>query len=149
MAEFSFTHANPGKAETIAVVHKGRSLGGAVDLKGDERDPVQILLKPTGTVSGRLVDDDGKPRPGVSLNLRNVLLNHGSEILAEQDDSVVTGPDGRFRIPQLIAGLSYRVAALRTDGAQPGMRHEDTLRSSGLILKPGEVQDWGDVQAKP
>jgi RNA polymerase sigma factor (sigma-70 family) len=145
-AEFPFVHANPGKAETIAIVHEGRSLGAAVDLKGDEPDPVRLVLKPTGAVHGRLVDDDGKPRPGVSLNTRHILMNHGSEIHAEQGSPVVTGPDGRFRIKPLVAGMGYRVAVLRNNGPDVALREEGGLGSAQLTLKPGEVQEWGDVQ---
>ncbi len=66
-SDWHFAHAHPGQAETIIVSHAGRSLGGMVVLNGDEPDPVRVVLQPTATLTGRLLDEDGKPRPGMRL----------------------------------------------------------------------------------
>src|SRR5438034_3716689 len=51
-SEFTFIHANPGKPETIVILQADRSLGGFIDLKGDEPDPIRVTLQPAGTVTG-------------------------------------------------------------------------------------------------
>ena len=86
--EWSFIHANPGKAETLIFSHAARSSGATVDLKGDEPDPVRIVLQPCGTVTGRLVDEDAKPRPGVSLAVNQRFMSHGSSTGTERMDGI-------------------------------------------------------------
>ena len=48
--------------------HAGRKLIGSVYLKGDEAGPLTIRLQPWGTITGRVVDDDGQPRGGPGTN---------------------------------------------------------------------------------
>ena len=146
-ASFPFVHANPGQPETLTIVHEERSLGASIDLKGDEPDPLRIALQPTGTVTGHLVHDDGKPRPGVPLVVRHRLIHRGMEIHGDRAGSIVTGPDGRFRIPDLVPGLRYSVT-VEDRNAMPSRRSEGYLHAPELVFKPGEVQNWGDVQVK-
>ena len=147
--EWSFIHANPGKAETLIFSHAARSFGATVDLKGDEPDPVRIVLQPCGTVTGRLVDEDGKPRPGVSLAVNQRFMSHGSSTGTERMDGIKTGPDGRFRIKNLVPGLDLQ---RRGDQAQ---RAELLVPRRGIsVQEPRDRQarrdrDWGDVQARP
>ncbi len=67
--ELAFSHEEPGQEETIVFFQEQRSIGGVVVLKGDEPDPVRVVLHRTGTVTGRLVDDQGMPRADVYLNV--------------------------------------------------------------------------------
>ena len=48
---------------------EGGTWGDIIDVKGDERGPLKVQLRPTGKVTGRLVDEEGRPRPGVPLSL--------------------------------------------------------------------------------
>ena len=102
------------------------------------------MLQRSGTVTGRLVDDDGRPRPNVRLHVSYSLS--GSEE-AEQPFTPLlqTGPDGRFRIAGLVPGLHYAVAVIRK-GADYEHRYEGNLHGEGWTVKPGEVRDWGDVR---
>ncbi len=68
-SELTFIHSDPGKAETIVLLQADRSLAAVVELKGDEPDPIQVDLRPAGTVIGRLVDEEGRPRPNIELGL--------------------------------------------------------------------------------
>ena len=58
-------HPDPGKNEAILVVNEDGTAGRLLTVKGDEADPIAITLQPTGTVAGRLVDEEGRPRPNV------------------------------------------------------------------------------------
>ena len=146
--ELTFTHGHPGKAEAVAIVDEGRSLGGLVELKGDEPDPVRVVLKPTGSVTGRLVDEDGKPRAGVRLAVNYRILSRGDSLGAERFEPMTTGPDGRFRVTQLIPGVTYSVEAIKPNETNYSLRAEGYLKATGWTVKPGEAQDWGDVQAR-
>ena len=52
-------HTDPGKDEPILVVNPDETAGTLLVVKGDEPDPISIKLEPAGTVTGRLVDDNG------------------------------------------------------------------------------------------
>ena len=47
------------------VIQESQGLGASVNIKGDESDPIRVVLRPLGTVTGRLVDEEGKPRPKI------------------------------------------------------------------------------------
>jgi RNA polymerase sigma factor (sigma-70 family) len=147
--QLTFTHANPGKAESIVIVHEGRSIGAVINLKGDEPDPVRIELKPTGAVTGRLIGEDGKPRAGVHLSIGYRILTRGSSMGGERFGPLTTGPDGRFRITHLVPGVSYAVQPIKPNERNYSLRAEGYLRAMQWTVKPGETQDWGDVQARP
>ncbi len=145
--ELAFHHDNPGKALTVMIVHEGRSLGAAVDLKGDESDPKRIVLQPTGTVTGRLLDEDGKPRAGAELSVNYSVLFRGEPILCSLPEPLNTGPDGRFRIEHLVPGVGYAVVVKKNEKDvedQPDW----PLHQDRWTVKPGEVQDWGDVRVR-
>ena len=68
-SEFTFVHPQPGTAQTILVDQQDESAGGLLLVKGDEPDPIRMTLQPTGSVVGRLVDEEGRPRPSVPLSV--------------------------------------------------------------------------------
>ena len=82
----------PAKAETVVIVHEGRSLGAAVNLKGDEPDPMRIVLQPTGTVTGRLLDEDGKPRAGAALAVNYHIWHRGGPMMQGRHEPLTPGP---------------------------------------------------------
>ncbi len=73
-------HHTPGYSSTFEVkglppgayrldfVHPGRKLAGTLRLKGDETGKLTVKLQPWGTVIGRVLDEEGKPRTNVELN---------------------------------------------------------------------------------
>jgi RNA polymerase sigma factor (sigma-70 family) len=142
--EFTFVHRRPGRPEKVLILSEDRELAAYVDIKGDEPDPIRVTLQPSGTVAGRLVDEDGRPRPNVRLHVSYSLGN------SEADEKtfsppLLTGPDGRFRITGLVPGLSYTVAVIRK-GAKDEHPYEGNLHGDAWTVKPGEVRDWGDVR---
>ncbi len=147
-SEFTFIHANPGKPETIVVLQAARSLGATLDLKGDEPDPIRLKLQPTGTVVGRLVDEDGRPRSGANLALMQHFQTHGSSTSSERFDPIATGPDGRFRIKNLVPGFPYTVEVIKKGEMNYSLRAEGYLKQYEWTVKPSENQDWGDVKVK-
>ena len=148
-AEFPFVHVRPGEPETVVILSEDRKLGASVDIKGDEPDPIRVAMRPTGTVTGRLVDEDGRPRPSVRLELRCQRQSSGDTYYDEQPVSppLSTGPDGRFRIAGLVPGLPYTVTIVRKGARRGDSPDEGKLHSSDTwTVKPGEVRDWGDVR---
>ena len=113
--EFTFVHPRPGKPEKVLIFSETRELSAFVDIKGDEPDPIRVVLRPSGTVTGRLVDEDGRPRPNVRLEV-SYSLGPSEEAGQRFSPPLLTGPDGRFRIAGLVPGLSYTVAVIRKGG---------------------------------
>ena len=117
-------------------------------VKGDEPDPISITLQPAGTVTGRLVDEEGRPRPNVPFVVMQDLKTTRFERFSVQPP---TGPDGRFRISGLVPGVSYNVETIRRAPRSPrtcAERCQGSIGKPGWTVKPGETQDWGDVRVK-
>ena len=51
----------------MTITHAGRKLAGSVYLKGDEAGSMTFRLQPWGTITGRIMDEDGQPRDGLGL----------------------------------------------------------------------------------
>jgi RNA polymerase sigma factor (sigma-70 family) len=142
--EFTFVHPEPGKDEMILVVNPDESAGTLLAVKGDESDPITITLQTAGTVTGRLVDEEGRPRPHVPFAVTQDLTSTRFERFSVQ---APTGPDGRFRIGGLIPGVSYSVDAIKNNTTNYSDRFLGSIGKNRWTVKPGESQDWGDVQA--
>ena len=143
--EFTFVHPRPGKPEKVVIISENREMAAFVDIKGGEPDPMRVVLQPSGTVTGRLVDEAGRPRPNVRLDVSYSLGASQSEV-QRFSPPLLTGPDGRFRIRGLVPGLSYTVVVIKRGENDDELRYEGNLRTNTLTLKIGEVRDWGDVR---
>ncbi len=58
---------DPSRPRRVTVTDAGRKLIGSVYLKGDEAGPMTLRLQPSGTITGRVVDEDGRPRGGLGI----------------------------------------------------------------------------------
>ena len=121
---FEVRSLDPSKPRNVVVKHEGRKLVGLVQLKGDEPGPITVRLEPWGTITGRIVDDDGNPRGGLNVA------------------SVPVGRDGRFRFEGMVPGHKYEASAAQ------GYRGIGTLYRD-VIVGPGEVKDLGDLKVIP
>jgi RNA polymerase sigma factor (sigma-70 family) len=125
----------PSRRYRLDFFNRGRKLAGSITLRGDERGPLAVKLEPWGTVTGRVVDDDGNPRTDVEIYStipkwpdpeRGMLPNKAS-----------VDARGRFRIEGLVSGVKYDA-------------YGNSINASGAILDglhvgPGEVKDLGDI----
>jgi hypothetical protein len=131
----------------VIVSHEGRKLIGSAFLKGDEPGPVTIRLVPWGTVTGRIVDDEGKPRKAVFISSAT-----GNERRHPETDDILPGSDWNNGIAVGNDGL------FRVEGLVPGLRYSTTARTgfepfgelfTNLTVAPGEVKDLGDLKVQP
>jgi hypothetical protein len=144
--DFTATLVDPARPRYLMARHSGRNLAGAVAIKGE--GPVELKLEPAATVTGRLVDADGRPIAGARLGVgyqgeKDVATPSTSG--RSQDERILTDRDGRFRVEGLVAGLKTMLWASR-DG-RPLKTGEAFLE--GINLRPGEAKDLGDVTAVP
>jgi RNA polymerase sigma factor (sigma-70 family) len=147
-SDFTFVHKHAGKPETLVILQADRALGATLELKGDEPDPIRVVLHPAGRITGRLVDEEGRPRSNVELELSHDLKSHGSSSHAGRSDPIFTGPDGRFQIKNLVPGVKYNVSAIKKNEPNFSFRGEGYLHKNQWTIKPGEAVDWGDVQVQ-
>jgi RNA polymerase sigma factor (sigma-70 family) len=133
--------------------HPEKRLSKLVWVKADGGGPLTIRLEPPGTMTGRVVDANGRPLAGHTIHLwyMDVLLN--KHVPVEFLRSGRIGPlgfpttrtdaEGKFRFERLVPVLKYRLIVI--DGA-PG---EGTVRlTKDVSVEPGKVKDVGDLKIK-
>ena len=115
---------DPSKPRRVTITHDGRKLVGSVYLKGDEAGPLTVRLQPSGTLTGRIVDEEGQPRGGLELNNLDGFCPEppptgaSCRRVTSTWESVV-GRDGRFRVKGLDPGPQVRGEGVAGNGA-PG-----------------------------
>jgi hypothetical protein len=133
---FTIPAVDPERPQAYFFEHQKKHLAAAVILKGDEPEGFTLRLKPTATVTGRAVTEDGEPVRNADIHGR---LEAGQLNMTYPWNGFFwsrTDADGRFKIEGLLAEVKV--------GAQAG---GDNLFTS-LTLKPGEVRDLGDIKIK-
>jgi RNA polymerase sigma factor (sigma-70 family) len=146
-SSFEVYALDPSSPRRVVVMHEAHKLIGTALLKGDEAGPVTIKLQPWGSVSGRIVDDQGRARPGMFISSPSGSQNKHPEthdILPGSDwnQGVRVGDDGRFSVEGLVPGLKYS-ATSRTGFETPGDLFVD------VTVAPGEAKDLGDIKVQP
>ncbi len=132
-AEFAIPAIKPGKPEAYFFEHAKKHLAAAVILKGDEPAGFTVKLKPTATLTGRIVTEKGEPVRNTFISGH---LEAGQLNLPRAWNGFFywrTDADGRFKIEGLLAGVKL--------GAYGGL-------FANLTLQPGEVRDLGDIRMK-
>ena len=130
----------PGKPrEVIATSGDGKYIV-KTSVSADDLRPATIRLEPAGSITGRIVDDNGKPV--------KALLSPDQQTKAAADvgyiPQVRSDADGRFRIVGLLAGLRYsgEIRGRNSDSERVGTAFEN------VVLRAGEVRDLGDIRIK-
>ena len=147
-AGFEVHALDPSEPRRVSILHEGRKLVGAVDLKGDEPGPVTVRLEPWGTVAGRVVDDEGRPRKNLILRSprdspKSSRPDERGELPSDNPGGAIPiGGDGRFRVEGLIPGAKYTGYA-QENGRPAGYLFHD------VVVAPGATKDLGDLKVQP
>jgi RNA polymerase sigma factor (sigma-70 family) len=105
----------PDRPRTLFLVHPEKGLAGTVKVRGDEKEPVTAKLAPTGSVTGRLVDTDGRPIAGVTVGVQ-FPQSTGSELYRHTkiaQKPVVTDKDGAFKLEGIVPGVNFSFSLSR------------------------------------
>ena len=143
---YHYRHENPGKGDTLIFLDRTRKLGAAILIDGREERPIHLTLQPTGTVSGRLVDEQGHPRAHVLLEVWAEGKRNGNRWQYNHGERVLSGDDGAFVITNVLPEIPYRVDVTRTNFRSAGPDREGYLKASRWSLKPGEAVNWGSIR---
>jgi hypothetical protein len=138
---------SPDWPRTLTCVHLGRKLAGHIRLTDKETGPATVRLRPWAALTGRLLDDDGKPMPGVQVRLfyaidsARGLFESG---IPASTKALKTDASGAFRVEGVFPGMSVGLGFV-TDG-----RFRDVGEAyRRLSLKPGETRALGDLPSSP
>jgi protocatechuate 3,4-dioxygenase beta subunit len=132
---FTVQALNPRRGHELLFITKDRKLGAFLTLKGAIKEPLTVRLEPCGSVSGRLLDQDGEPVANAVVRL---------DVTAPYDSGppkVKTDSKGRFRFEGIVPGQSHQ--------ARFGPPPFGQYLYKPFTLKPGENKDLGDVEVKP
>lgn len=143
-AELELSQYNPDRPRPLVFLHPGKGLGKLVEPKTGDAGPWEVRLDPTGSVTGRLVTEDGGPVANAVLQVSYRLPGQPpTETVWTQavaHGQVRTDAKGVFRLPNLVGGLPYSID--HQAGAGTSLR----LHNLRVQVKPGEAKDLGDVR---
>jgi RNA polymerase sigma factor (sigma-70 family) len=142
-SSFKALALNPAQPRTIVFAHKERKLVGALRLGGDEKEPVTVRLHPGAVLTGRVLDEDGKPSPGVAVNVsyRNNEVRWLADAVAG-DRPIQTDADGRFRIEGVFPNLKFGL------GLRKGNSFLNIDEKYGDLTVSAGIKDLGNITAK-
>jgi hypothetical protein len=152
-AEFAIEGLPSGERRKVLVFHRQRNLAGGLIVKQGEAQPVEIKLAPAGSVTGRLVDEDGEPITDGLLNVNKFVQNDTAGIWAN-DPNVRSNPTtipvddkGRFQLDGLIPGWTYsaRVTAPKRFIGKTVTTYTIGHAFADVRIAPGEKKDLGDL----
>jgi beta-lactamase regulating signal transducer with metallopeptidase domain len=146
----------PGKPRTVLISHRERKIGAVLTIPADGSTndaEITIALRPTATLTGRLVSADGKPATG-GVRIELIRTNDAFFQSIPVADAKLD-VDGRFRAEVVPAGGPYRVTATNRLVYGLGRKMEPETFAAfelakDLTVEPGQALDFGttDVSTK-
>jgi BlaR1 peptidase M56 len=141
-ATFFLSGLNPDRPRRITFIEEQRKLIGVLLARSDGEAPYTVVMQPWGTVTRRILNQDGKPSWANLTQPVNDKLETNAGAQQGTHASAVIDDDGRFRIDQLMPGQRYTLDAY----IGPFVRGYSGAVFENLVVSPGEVRDLGDVQ---
>jgi beta-lactamase regulating signal transducer with metallopeptidase domain len=138
-ASFPLTRLEPSRVRRITFIKEDRSLIGFLMARGDGDTPYTVRMQPWGTVTGRILDENGKPLPDAEI----LVKADGAD--AREQVGGKTDTEGRFRAEKVIPGLSYSARIYRNMRVLAPFAGRPAEK---LVLRPGEVRDLGAIRTR-
>jgi RNA polymerase sigma factor (sigma-70 family) len=128
---FEIVGMNPKETREVMFLHRATKLGRRLTVRGDETGPLEVRLEPCGTITGRIVGQDGLPIPDGWVWPFSIMEDLVEDYLVRADNS------GRFE-KVLMPRKKYLIrAGLLRSGMANSPRE--------IALEPGQTLDLGDV----
>jgi RNA polymerase sigma factor (sigma-70 family) len=132
-AAFTVRGYNRHRPRFVLFVHPGKKIVGVLSPPRNKTEPVTVRMQPGASVTGRLVDEGGRPRPGVTFQVTFRQPSSDSWI-SHLPREATTDKEGRFRLDTLLPGCRVEV------------RDSKGSFEFDAAAKPGEAKDLGDVR---
>lgn len=153
-AAFTVTGLNKQVPRSVLFYHPEKRLSKLVQVKADDGAPLTVRLEPAGTMTGRVVDAEGRPLAGLSVLLdfnRSVLVNKHIpfEYLTAttplpMQTAAKTDDEGRFRLEGVIPGLRYNLFV-----SEGGLGTKSVVHRKGVSVESDKNKDLGDLKPMP
>jgi hypothetical protein len=140
-AEFTALPPHPDRPRRLTFRHPGRKLVGTAVVAAGNTRPVEFPLAPWATLTGRLLDADGKPIARASVYAPGGPGRDRRAVDTVPIATVFTDATGRFTIEGLLPGVPYQLNYREFQPPGRGGRATDEVS-----LKPGEDRDLGDLR---
>lgn len=140
-ATFPLTRLHPDRVRRLTFTKEDRRLIGFLLARGDGDSPYTVQMQAWGTVTGRIVDENGNPLK-VSLSLGDVAGEVNADAQVGVHRGAATDDGGRFRIERLVPGQRYSAEVYR-EQRLIGMAFDK------LMLGAGQVRELGDIRIGP
>jgi RNA polymerase sigma factor (sigma-70 family) len=134
---------DPDHACTLSFVQRERRLIGHVVVRGNEKRPLTVRMRPWGVLMGRLVDASGNALADGCVTLKYPDLPRPG--MRPPEKEVHTDRNGRFRVEGLLPDLDHELVLEHGS-------NKDLILSAAALQKlktrPGEIKDLGDIAVK-
>jgi RNA polymerase sigma factor (sigma-70 family) len=151
-AEFTAVGLEPGEMRLLQFFHKEKQLSGSVVIKAEQKEAPTVKLGQSGTITGRMVNADGKPASDgeIIALMSEPMAEPGKPKVNVTMGSFSTNrlrpeKDGTFRIEGLVPGLTYKLGFIKG----PYLHQLGGDAGRGLTIKAGETKKLADVEVKP
>jgi RNA polymerase sigma factor (sigma-70 family) len=142
-AGFEASPLNPDRPRHFYIRHDARKLAGTVVVFKSGTEPIDVTLRPWGSVTGRVREPDGKPAQyAIRVTSAGETGPDGKAVQSVLGLEHVTNRDGTFRIDGLIPGVRYEFAY---DNFQDNSGRQGTI-ARGVEAKEGETKDLGETR---
>ncbi len=136
-AGFTVWAFDPRRPRDVFFQHPEKGLVGMLEPPKETGGTVLVKMKPGSTISGRLVDADGKPRADMKMKVRFRLRGNALHLDSADffSNHIATDRDGRFRAVGLLPGHEFSLKD-----------YESGELPLGKAPAPGQTKDIGDVR---
>jgi hypothetical protein len=143
-AAFTATGIDREQNCTLSFMHRGRKLIAQKVVRPEDNGSLTVRLQSWGTLTGRLVDPDGKPLTQVKTHLR--YPDSPGSRLRPPDQEFATDREGGFRIEGLLPDREHEVILEHGTNKDMGLSAGNALKK--LKTRAGEIKDVGDIKTK-
>jgi RNA polymerase sigma factor (sigma-70 family) len=134
---------DPQRPRQMVFLHTTRKLAGVLTVRGDEKEPATVRLTPTAVVTGCVLDTDGQPVAGAEVWTLHTSPagNQLSRSLSEWGRQPRTDQDGRFRLDDIVPGLTWRCGCLKgRQVLEPLTKRDIQVPDAGKPLDLGDIR---------
>jgi hypothetical protein len=145
-ASFTAIAVNPAHPRKVFFAHPEKKLVGKLVVGNDEKAPI-VQLEPWGTVTGQILDEDGKPLTGATVDLaydEKDGVHHPVRWMNPHYEKITTDNEGRFNVEGVLPGIK---CALSVSTKKGFLTIGDEFKA--LVLQSGETKDLRTIPTKP